>query len=382
MLSGETIVEFSGDGPKIRVIAEGGLMAEAENNLIPGGVRWRDPDSATGSWVEISAQPNRFITRREMDPLGADVSENPWALYENPNYLNLKDNGERAFFDGDDPFNPGSGCSIDGLPLSCSRLDSMMAAGAVQSYQPDVWRKDRNGLPSHPHDTVIDYGLGIYVTYLYSASNQELGGSRSLIETPQNPPDESGIEKAVRDALATKACQDFAAAILGAQKRKGFRTLNAVASQFFALSGPHFTRTPPPNSTMKIGNPIGRIARGTAQIYSRGDGNVSTAEQMLTDADTAIAELFHLAAKGEYYTDKELAEAVHNSSYGADADSKTKGGLPFIDPRSNPFDPRYIPQKNDPNDLENSYSRYFHAIQRKYCTSRPGSERGVGFQPQ
>jgi hypothetical protein len=85
--------------------------------------------------------------------------------------------------------------------------------------------------------------------------------------------------------------------------------------------------------------------------------------------------------RGEHYSDEELARAVKNSSYAADAYSLMKSGKPLIDPRSNIFDKRYIPDKKDKNDRAHSFSKYFHTIQEKYCTSKPGYERGVGFQP-
>ena len=111
------------------------------------------------------------------------------------------------------------------------------------------------------------------------------------------------------------------------------------------------------------------------------DPTLTANQQILDDADNAIAELFHLAAQGSYYSDEELANAVHNSAYAADAYALMSNGKPLIDPRSNIFDPGYLPDKKDKNDRAHSFSRYFHAIQQKYCTSKPGFERGVGFQP-
>lgn len=217
---------------------------------------------------------------------------------------------------------------------------------------------------------------------------REQGRRRESGQRPQQGPqhqnrlDEPAIESTVLDALATKACKDFANTVLSAQKRKGLGTLNDVAKSFFALGGPHFTRTRPPGSTLGISNPIGRISKGDAQIYSLGnDATLTPKEQMLNDSDHAISELFHLAARGDYYSDEDLARAVSTSSYAADAYSLMGNGQPLIDPRSNIFDPRYIPDKKDKNDRAHSFSRYFHTIQQRYCTSRPGSERGVGYQP-
>jgi hypothetical protein len=192
---------------------------------------------------------------------------------------------------------------------------------------------------------------------------------------PQNPIDEKGIEKSVLTALASKACMDFANTVLGAQKGKGLGSLIDVAKAFFALPGQRLTRARPENSTLGVSNPIGRIASGNAQIYSLGnDPTLTPNTQMLQDADNVISELFHLAAKGDYYSDEDLAKAVHNSTYASDEKS-------LIDPRANIFDPRYIPYKKDPYDSSNSYSRYFHIIQMKYCTSEPGHERKIGWAP-
>ena len=96
--------------------------------------------------------------------------------------------------------------------------------------------------------------------------------------------------------------------------------------------------------------------------------------------DSTIAELFHLAARGDHYTDKELAETVNSSDYWVDAYKKIgTTDRPTIDPRANPFDVNYVHDPNDP-DKSLAYSRYFHTIQAKYCTNEPGTQRGVSFE--
>jgi hypothetical protein len=195
------------------------------------------------------------------------------------------------------------------------------------------------------------------------------------------PFNQAEIEKGVLDVISTKGCQDFAKTILDAvaKKRKGLGTLEEVAKKFFAQSGQRFTRNRPPRSR-GYANPIGRIAENRGQIYVKGSITGGANAQLSTDIGGTIAELFHLAAEGRHYSDEEVATAVYNSSYAADANSKiATTEMPLIDPRENPFESSYLPNPKDP-DKSLAYSRYFHTIQAKYCTNEPNTIRGVPFQ--
>jgi hypothetical protein len=86
---------------------------------------------------------------------------------------------------------------------------------------------------------------------------------------------------------------------------------------------------------------------------------MSSAEQTSYDAGTTVGELFHLAGKNEYYTDRVLAEAVHAiPEYAALA----RGLTPNV------FDPRYADKAGAAkNSNHGGWSSYFHDIQRQLC---------------
>jgi YD repeat-containing protein len=398
VLGGAIVVELaSGWTDTVYIYAAGQRIAREEW----GSVSFEHHNPVTGSWVtSIGHSSYRTTTREERDPVGAEVPlANPYPAAQS--YVDWKST-QPLFIEGGDPFDYTSGRTIDGLPVSEAEFQRRIGNGSVGAGVFaggkfagffDLTERSSIGYITiiidvfNPPLELKDYP-DEFPRYFYRSFEEyvELNGSRTLgnhtSTKPQNRIDEPAIEKTVLAALATKSCQDFANTVLGAQKRIGLGTLTDVAKSFFALSGSRFTRIRPPGSTLGVANPIGRISIGTAQIYSLGNDPTLTAnQQILDDADNAIAELFHLAAQGSYYSDEELANAVHNSAYAADAYALMSNGKPLIDPRSNIFDPSYLPDKKDKHDRAHSFSRYFHAIQQKYCTSKPGFERGVGFQP-
>jgi hypothetical protein len=101
------------------------------------------------------------------------------------------------------------------------------------------------------------------------------------------------------------------------------------------------------------------IRKENGKIFSRAYSSMSGAEQTAYDAGTTVAELFHMAGRNEYYTDRVLAEAVHNiPEYAA-----LSG---FFSPTV--FDPRYADKAGaakNPN--HGGWSSYFHDIQRRVC---------------
>jgi len=92
----------------------------------------------------------------------------------------------------------------------------------------------------------------------------------------------------------------------------------------------------------------------------------ATGQQTLFDADGAISELFHLAGQNKWYSDKELATALSQSSYAGQAAS-------FISPERNIFDPRYVPRADETEENQIAYSNYFHTIQQNVCHVLPGN---------
>jgi YD repeat-containing protein len=397
VLGGASVVELNGPGSMdiVNIYAGGQRIARD----LWGNIGFEHMNPVTGSRINSAGHSSyRNTARDERDSFGAEIpTSNP---YPSQSYVDYKF-GEQLYIEGGDPFDYSTGREIDGIPVSEAEFQRRVQNGSAVG---DVFRGGRYvgslnlakymlfsrisitfevfqpplELDQHP-ELWPGYYIGSFTEEVELSGPQTKPNQNS--SSSQNPFDEPRIERTVLAALGTKSCIDFANTVLGAQKRNGLGTLADVAKSFFALSGPRFTRTPPPGSTLRVANPIGRISTGTAQIYALGNANLTVTEQMLNDADNAISELFHLASRGAYYSDSELANAVHNSAYAADAYSLMSNGKPLIDPRSNIFDPAYIPDKKDKDDRENSFSRYFHAIQQKYCTSKPGFERGVGYQP-
>jgi hypothetical protein len=141
------------------------------------------------------------------------------------------------------------------------------------------------------------------------------------------------------------------------KNQQSLPSLNDVFAAFIAQGATHplITRNKPANS-WGYGNPIGHIYKGNAAVYSangRGTG---------ADADTVIAELFHLAGKNEDYTDEQLAKAVRNSPYASDAAA-------VIAPEANIFDKQHYQARGWKK--EQAYSAYFHYIQMLHCTAVP-----------
>ena len=357
-----------------------------------------------------SGAPGAYVDFTYRNPLG--ITETSKAVYDPlGNYIPFQTSGDPrppvgSYNSGSmsglssseaDPSSFGVGCIMDGMPTNCRRV--MMVANNGRGNEltvyglalsPTITRLMLSGTEIPPQSQRIGRSVTLEMPdgrgVTFTLNNVELtshfiiapGMQRGFEQNPHNPLNESGIQEEALAAIAQKPCIDFANAILGSQKRKGLGTFAEVAKSFFALSAPHFTRNRPPNS-IGVANPIGNISSGTAQIYLIGnDPTLSADQQTRQDADFAVSELFHLAAKGDYYTDEDLARAVNKSSYAADAYRTMKNGKPLIDPTANIFDPRYIANKSDPDDRAYSFSAYFHTIQHLYCTTMPESERGIG----
>ena len=183
---------------------------------------------------------------------------------------------------------------------------------------------------------------------------------------PQNPPfDVSGITKQANDILAKQACIDFANRILNAVSTKDNPVLRGgdlqqLFKDFLAQKHGGYTRVKPPGSA-GYGSPTGLIRKGNGKIFSRGYPSMSAAEQTAYDAATTVAELFHMAGRNDYYTDRALAEAAHNiPEYAA----LYRG----FNPQWNVFDPRYVDKAGAAKDPgHGGWSSYFHDIQRQLC---------------
>jgi len=184
----------------------------------------------------------------------------------------------------------------------------------------------------------------------------------------------SGIIQRVSGVLAQQDCAEFAQTVLNAissRRNPALGSLAGVFKAFVAQGDDHdlFSRKAPPGS-WGYASPTGSIAGGDAAIYAQ-DLKTTPEVQLGYDADSTIAELFHLAGRNKSYTDEQLAKAVHASNYATEADS-------VIDPTTNIFDNRYNARgwKN-----HQAYSVYFHYIQMLHCTAvpqPPGHPRRIG----
>ena len=123
VLGGQTITELKANGGKRRtyVYAGGGEIARQEKiGNAPDSVTWMTRDPITGD--------EGSITR---DPLGGYLG-NELSVLE-PDYAALK--GDATTHDTDaDPFDSGSGCTLDGVPIDCSLAIGLANhGGAVQA---------------------------------------------------------------------------------------------------------------------------------------------------------------------------------------------------------------------------------------------------------
>jgi len=173
---------------------------------------------------------------------------------------------------------------------------------------------------------------------------------------PQKP-DREGIINLVNEALQNDSCAQFAEKTLATLSSSKNPTLKGgdlfSIFKLFLEKGGTFTRTPPPGSA-GYGSPIGSIPNG-ASISMATFSN--PALQNWSDAVTVIDELFHLSGSKEWYSDEELAKAVHAiPEYAA---------LTKLDPSQNIFDPNYAGKDKD---KDAAYSNYFHDIERRLCT--------------
>jgi hypothetical protein len=258
--------------------------------------------------------------------------------------------------------------SIGGRPVAFVTNTEQLSHITVDIFRVD---KELQGLPQSQR-----WGGTYYIGSMeidLGIQQQQPSNPWSALKIPQIlvPFDTISIREWVMAILATPDCREFAKETLDAldKKRKGLGTLEEVAEAFFAQKGYLFSRLKPENSR-GVGNPLGSLRKGDAKIFSSGSHERNFVEQLFKDVDTVIAELFHLAAKGQYYTDGELAKAVHNSKYASDA-NRVIGpqGQVLIAPTRNIFDDAYI--KLPKVSKEDAYSNYFHAIQDKHCSTNP-----------
>src|SRR5262249_9480490 len=164
-----------------------------------------------------------------MDPMGADVTENPYLVYQNPSYLNLKEGGERLFDEGDDPFSVGSGCSLDGMPVSCSYLNRRLDDGSVQTQYVGLYERDPNLTAAAPNRFVPttrdirNHGLGIYEIWMPPEFRNEYS-TGGWVLVPQNTrigsDDLDAYKARIAEMLKNKDCLKYIQDLLNEVKRQ------------------------------------------------------------------------------------------------------------------------------------------------------------------
>jgi YD repeat-containing protein len=266
------------------------------------------------------------------------------------------------------------GCVLNDRPVSCQELNHQIWLGVVNvvgrigvhpveaPYLPlgiavGVWvQDDGDKLPGAQDDEENN---------IVRINKDEDGrGHYELYFMPQKRGfDIPEITKQVNKILSKQACIDFANRILNAVSTKDNPVLREgnlqeIFKNFLDQKNGGYTRNKPRNSG-GFGSPTGLIHKGNGKIFSRAFTWMSDTQQTAYDVGTTVAELFHMAGRDEYYTDRALAEAVRNIPEYA----KMSG---FLSPTV--FDPGYEDKKGaaeDPN--HGGWSSYFHDIQKRLC---------------
>jgi hypothetical protein len=329
VLGGQVLSEINADGSSRTYVYAGtavfGWHYGASASLT---IDHRDPSGA--SMRSGGAQ-------QELDPFGADSGISAQTV--------VPDEGTLAGFGSSyQPALPNFGYTIDGLRVTLdafiSRLGhvakdpfDLLEVISASSTRPAGYRNsgvswgrrfdaiyDANGQIESvnwgewdPELRDVNYGemQAIYGSTAWSQLS-------SLITTPQNPApfDIPGIRQGLKDALKKWDCRELIQDLLDAAKTKKNPLAKSgdIMSLFESIvngSG-GFTRTAPPGSA-GYGNPLGRIAKGDAGIFSRGDARHSASLQLIFDTQTVLHELLHLAGSKRYYTDQQFAEAVQSN---------------------------------------------------------------------
>jgi YD repeat-containing protein len=171
VLGGALIVEIDQWGNRWagHVYAGGELIADYYNYAPNTSTSIRHRNPTTGQWVKDAR-------RTELDPLGADVGyTDPYAY--NLSYSDIM-GAESLYYHRGNPFDIRGGCSLDGLPISCSELQERMDRGTVeQEYtfpdfaqgKPSLKPSERGSLtPGFVWRTervpILSLGIGLFIS--------------------------------------------------------------------------------------------------------------------------------------------------------------------------------------------------------------------------
>ncbi|HEY2961020.1 MAG TPA: hypothetical protein VGJ37_01290, partial [Pyrinomonadaceae bacterium] len=125
ILGGALIVEIDNWGNRWQghVYAGGELLADYYNSAPYTFTALQHRNPTTGQWVKNGA-------RTELDPLGADMSYvNPYAY--NLSYSDIM-GADNLYYIRGNAMDIRGGCTLDGMPISCSELQERMESGTVE----------------------------------------------------------------------------------------------------------------------------------------------------------------------------------------------------------------------------------------------------------
>jgi YD repeat-containing protein len=234
-LGGTKLLELNADGVKVKgyIYGGGGLLAKQEIYPVfnSSGVKWQHRNPGSASWVETAA--DRAFERQEMDPLGQETGAfDLFLIIPNPNYSDV--HGDTPMFvDGGDPFHLSDGCGdIDGMPASCSEISERARGGTLQNES--VVNQGTQGWQTY-RDDIVDYGIGLFSTYRYSADGHgEIHPDKFFFTMPQNSLSQGCLD-ALAEAGRTAAAVDRAYANVDAlNKVAGEYNINMLGSKILA----------------------------------------------------------------------------------------------------------------------------------------------------
>jgi hypothetical protein len=334
-------------------------------------------EDPSGLTIRSSIPQSPFVTYfTENDPWGAEVFL--WDPYlDDPDFSGGRGESGPTYGGFGDISMPSTGCMLDGVYTLCDFVTRNSEALALElrvggrtkqfSLTPGllgmfaVWVEDTGQKLSKaptPPNAPVSAG-DIIVT---NTDDDGLGHWELINLNPQSSL--ADMYKKVKETLVNSKCAQFAKDILNAVSSKknpvfpDGGTLADVFDAFLSQPKPHdlFT-TKLPKGSLGYGNPVGNIRKSTAQIAMPGK----------PDADGVIGELFHLAGRNKYYTDKQLAEAVRKFPQYADVANKA------LDPSVNIYDPAYNAPPDWTEENQGGYSAYFHYAQYNICFTAPAN---------
>jgi RHS repeat-associated protein len=375
VLGGQVVAELGASGNWTRgYVYLGGQMLAIQGGS-GGQVSWVHQDPVTKS-QRITNSGGAVTSTIDLDPWGGETARSSNAAFQPHKYTTYErdaNGGDEAMhrryqssftrFSQPDP-SDGSYDATD--PQSFNRY-SYVQNDPVNFVDP-------SGLDAEDYTEVISTDIwAAGVSWLYwrflfwspgggGGGGSDPGGGGGGGQNPDVP----GTTELVNDILSKQKCIDFANRILNAVSTKDNPLLRGgdlqqLFKDFLGQKKGGYTRTKPPGSA-GYGSPIGLIRKGDGKIFSRAYPSMSGSQQTAYDAGTTVAELFHMAGRNEFYTDRALAEAAHSIPEYRDMYRENN------QPQWNVFDPRYVDKvgaAKNPN--HGGWSSYFHDIQRQLC---------------